>query len=146
MPLDEQRLGISGHSMGGHGALVLCLRHPDLYRSVSAVAPIARPIECPRGQKAFVHLLGTTSDDQLRWRRWDAVTLLEDGYLREDCLLVDIGSADPFLEEQLRPEELSNACSKGGQRLEMMRHEGYDHSYFFVASVIDRILTTTPTL
>ena len=60
--------------MGGHGALVLCLRHPDLYRSVSAVAPIARPIECPRGQKAFVHLLGTTSDDQLRWRRWDAVT------------------------------------------------------------------------
>ena len=140
MPLDDQRLGISGHSMGGHGALVLGLRHPHLYRSVSAVAPITHPVQCSWGQKAFSHLLGTTSDEQLTWRRWDAVTLLEDGHLRNDCLLVDIGSADPFLEEQLRPEELRNACLRSGQSLEMVSHEGYDHSYFFVASVIDRHL------
>ena len=140
VPLNAQRLGISGHSMGGHGALVLGLRHPHLYRSVSAVAPIAHPGQCPWGRKAFGHLLGTTSAEQLRWRRWDAVTLLEDGHLRYDCLLVDIGSADPFLEEQLHPEELRNACFKSGQRLKMVIHEGYDHSYFFVASVIHRHL------
>ena len=140
VPLDDQRLGISGHSMGGHGALVLGLRHPQLYRSVSAVAPITHPVQCSWGRKAFSHLLGTTSDEQLTWRRWDAVTLLEDGHLRNDCLLVDIGSADPFLEEQLRPEELRNACFRSGQSLEMVSHEGYDHSYFFVASVIDRHL------
>ena len=140
VPLDDQRLGISGHSMGGHGALVLGLRHPQLYRSVSAVAPITHPVQCSWGRKAFSHLLGTTSDEQLSWRRWDAVTLLEDGHLRNDCLLVDIGSADPFLEEQLRPEELRNACFRSGQSLEMVSHEGYDHSYFFVASVIDRHL------
>ena len=140
LPLDDQRLAISGHSMGGHGALVLGLRHPHLYRSVSAVAPIAHPSQCSWGQKAFGHLLGTTPDEQLTWRQWDAVALLEDGHLRDDCLLVDIGSADHFLEEQLRPEELRNACLRSGQSLEMLIHEGYDHSYFFVASVIDRHL------
>ena len=140
VPLDDQRLGISGHSMGGHGALVLGLRHPHLYRSVSAVAPIAHPGQCSWGQKAFGHLLGTTTDERLTWRQWDAVTLLEDGHLRDDCLLVDMGSADPFLEEQLRPEDLRNACFRSGQSLEMLIHEGYDHSYFFVASVIDRHL------
>jgi S-formylglutathione hydrolase len=140
VPLDDQRLGISGHSMGGHGALVLGLRHPHLYRSVSAVAPIAHPGQCSWGQKAFGHLLGTTPEERLTWRQWDAVTLLEDGHLRDDCLLVDIGSADPFLEEQLRPEDLRNACFRSGQSLEMLIHEGYDHSYFFVASVIDRHL------
>ena len=140
LPLDDQRLGISGHSMGGHGALVLGLRHPHLYRSVSAVAPITHPVQCSWGRKAFGHLLGTTSDEQLKWRRWDAVALLEDGYLRNDCLLVDIGSVDPFLEEQLRPEDLRKACVRSGQNLEMAIHEGYDHSYFFVASVIDRHL------
>jgi S-formylglutathione hydrolase len=140
VPLDDQRLGISGHSMGGHGALVLGLRHPHLYRSVSAVAPIAHPGQCSWGQKAFGHMLGTTPDERLTWRQWDAVTLLEDGHLRDDCLLVDIGSADPFLEEQLRPEDLRNACFRSGQSLEMLIHEGYDHSYFFVASVIDRHL------
>ena len=140
LPLDDQRLGISGHSMGGHGALVLGLRHPHVYRSVSAVAPIAHPIQCSWGQKAFGHLLGTTSDEQLKWRQWDSVALLEDGHLRNDILLVDIGSADPFLEKQLRPEELRKACLRSGQGLEMTIHKGYDHSYFFVASVIDRHL------
>ena len=140
VPLDDQRLGISGHSMGGHGALVLGLRHPHLYRSVSAVAPIAHPAQCPWGRKAFGHLLGTSSEELLSWRQWDAVALLEDGHLRDDCLLVDIGSADPFLEEQLRPEDLRHACFKSGQSLEMVIHEGYDHSYFFVSSVIDRHL------
>ena len=140
LPLDVQRLGLSGHSMGGHGALVLGLRHPDRYRSVSAVAPISHPSQCPWGQKAFGYFFGTTPEAQLRWRQWDAVALLEDGYHREDQLLVDLGSADPFLQEQLRPDDLSLAAANHHQPLALFIHEGYDHSYFFVASVIDRHL------
>ncbi|MDB4336360.1 S-formylglutathione hydrolase [Synechococcus sp. AH-603-M21] len=140
LPLDVQRLGLSGHSMGGHGALVLGLRHPDRYRSVSAVAPISHPSQCPWGQKAFGYFFGTTPEAQLRWRQWDAVALLEDGYHREDQLLVDLGSADPFLQEQLRSDDLSLAAANHHQRLALFIHEGYDHSYFFVASVIDRHL------
>ena len=140
LPLDVQRLGLSGHSMGGHGALVLGLRHRDRYRSVSAVAPISHPSQCPWGQKAFGYFFGTTPEAQLRWRQWDAVALLEDGYHREDQLLVDLGSADPFLQEQLRPDDLSFAAANHHQPLALFIHEGYDHSYFFVASVIDRHL------
>ena len=140
LPLDIQRLGLSGHSMGGHGALVLGLRYPDRYQSVSAVAPISHPSQCPWGQKAFGYFFGTTQEAQLRWRQWDAVALLEDGYHREDQLLVDLGSADPFLQEQLRPDDLSLAAANHHQRLALFIHEGYDHSYFFVASVIDRHL------
>ena len=140
LPLDVQRLGLSGHSMGGHGALVLGLRHPDRYRSVSAVAPISHPSQCPWGQKAFGYFFGTTPEAQLRWRQWDAVALLEDGYHREDQLLVDLGSADPFLQEQLRPDDLSLAAANHHQPLALFIHEGYDHSYFFVARVIDRHL------
>ena len=140
LPLDIQRLGLSGHSMGGHGALVLGLRHPDSYRSVSAVAPISHPSQCPWGQKAFGYFFGTTPEAQLRWRQWDAVALLEDGYHREDQLLIDLGSADPFLQEQLRPDDLSLAATNHHQPMALFIHEGYDHSYFFVASVIDRHL------
>lgn len=140
LPLDVLRLGLSGHSMGGHGALVLGLRHPDRYRSVSAVAPISHPSQCPWGQKAFGYFFGTTPEAQLRWRQWDAVALLEDGYHREDQLLVDMGSADPFLQEQLRPDDLRLAAANHHQPLALFIHEGYDHSYFFVASVIDRHL------
>ena len=140
LPLDVQRLGLSGHSMGGHGALVLGLRHPDRYRSVSAVAPISHPSQCPWGQKAFGYFFGTTPEAQLRWRQWDAVALLEDGYHREDQLLVDLGSADPFLQEQLRPDDLSLAAANHHQPLALFIHEGYDQSYLFVASVIDRHL------
>ena len=140
LPLDPSRLGLSGHSMGGHGALVLGLRHPQRYRSISAVAPITHPSQCPWGQKAFGYLLGKTPEAQQQWRQWDAVALLEDGCRREDELLVDIGSDDPFLKEQLRPEDLRIACENSHQRLSLNFHGGYDHSYFFVASVIDRHL------
>ena len=140
LPLDIQRFGLSGHSMGGHGALVLGLRYPDRYQSVSAVAPISHPSQCPWGQKAFGYFFGTTPEAQLRWRQWDAVALLEDGYHREDQLLVDLGSADPFSQEQLRPDDLSLAATNHHQPLALFIHEGYDHSYFFVASVIDRHL------
>ncbi len=140
LPLDIQRLGLSGHSMGGHGALVLGLRYPDRYQSVSAVAPISHPSQCPWGRKAFGYFFGTTQEAQLRWRQWDAVALLEDGYHREDQLLIDLGSADPFLQEQLRPDDLSLAATNHHQPMALFIHEGYDHSYFFVASVIDRHL------
>ena len=140
LPLDPARQGVSGHSMGGHGALVLGLRHPQRYLSVSAVAPITHPSQCPWGQKAFGYLLGKNPEAQQQWREWDAVALLEDGCRREDALLVDIGTDDPFLKEQLRPQDLHIACKNNHQRLSLNFHHGYDHSYFFVASVIDRHL------
>ena len=140
LPLDINRLGLAGHSMGGHGALVLGLRHPQRYRSVSAVAPICHPSACPWGQKAFTHFFGDSSEAQARWRDWDAVALLEDGHRRNDTLLVDVGSADPFLEQQLRTSDLKAAAERCGQPLTFTEHEGYDHSYFFVASVIDNHL------
>ena len=140
LPLDGQRLGLSGHSMGGHGALVLGLRHPNCFQSISAVAPICHPSQCPWGQKAFGYFFGTTPEAQLLWRQWDDVSLLEDGHRRNDCVLVDLGSEDPFLQEQLRPEDLRIAAAHNHQPLALLIHEGYDHSYFFVASVIDRHL------
>jgi S-formylglutathione hydrolase len=126
--------------MGGHGALVLGLRHPNCFQSISAVAPICHPSQCPWGQKAFGYFFGITPEAQLLWRQWDAVSLLEDGHRRDDCVLVDLGSEDPFLQEQLRPEDLSIAAANNHQPLALLIHEGYDHSYFFVASVIDRHL------
>ena len=140
LPLDGQRLGLSGHSMGGHGALVLGLRHPNCFQSISAVAPICHPSQCPWGQKAFGYFFGTTPEAQLLWRQWDAVSLLEDGHRRNDCVLVDLGSEDPFLQEQLRPEDLRIAAAHNHQPLALLIHEGYDHSYVFVATVIDRHL------
>ena len=137
LPIDPQRLGVAGHSMGGHGALVLGLRHPQRYCSVSAVAPICHPSACPWGQKAFAHFFGTNPQAMQRWRAWDCVSLLEDGHRRSDTLLVDVGSADPFLTEQLRPQDLQGAAKVCGQPLSLTLHAGYDHSYFFVASVID---------
>lgn len=135
--LDPQRLGLAGHSMGGHGALVMGLRHPQRVRSVSAVAPISHPSACPWGQKAFSRFFGSSAEARARWRAWDAVALLDDGHRRSDTLLVDVGSADPFLEEQLRPDDLRQAAERCGQPLQLTVHAGYDHSYFFVASVID---------
>ena len=135
--LDPNRLGLAGHSMGGHGALVLGLRHPQRFRSVSAVAPICHPSACPWGQKAFTHFFGSSAEAQASWRTWDGVALLDDGHRRDDTLLVDVGSADPFLEEQLRTDDLKAAAERCGQPLTLTVHEGYDHSYFFVASVVD---------
>jgi S-formylglutathione hydrolase len=140
LPIDVLRLGLSGHSMGGHGALVLGLRQPECFLSISAVSPIAHPSACPWGRKAFSFLLGDTPAAQAHWRQWDTVALLEDGHRRSESLLVDVGLADPYLEEQLRPEDLRIAAAENGQPLDLVLHDGYDHSYFFVASMMDRHL------
>ncbi|HEV7631492.1 MAG TPA: S-formylglutathione hydrolase [Steroidobacteraceae bacterium] len=135
-PVDAARRGISGHSMGGHGALTLALRHPQLFRSVSAFSPIVSPTRCPWGEKAFTAYLG---GDRGAWREHDAARLIEDGAARGafDAILVDQGLADQFLVEQLKPELLEQACAAAGQKLILNRREGYDHSYYFIASFID---------
>jgi S-formylglutathione hydrolase len=132
LPLNDRR-GISGHSMGGHGALVCALRHPGRYRSVSAFAPICRPSACPWGEKAFGRYLGP---DRSRWQEWDACELIGQAGERLP-LLVDQGSADPFLESQLQPQALAAAAEAAGHPLTLRLQEGYDHSYFFIASFID---------
>ncbi|HXG99337.1 MAG TPA: S-formylglutathione hydrolase [Sphingomicrobium sp.] len=129
-PVDLSRQGICGHSMGGHGAMTLALRHPGRYRSVSAFAPIVAPTQVPWGRKALRLYLG---DDDAAWRAHDSVALIEDG-ARVDALLIDIGEGDPFLSEQLRPELLEAACEAAGIRLTLRRHAGYDHSYYFISS------------
>ncbi len=132
---DPVRLGVTGHSMGGHGALTLALRHPDIFRSVSAYALISSPMNCPWGEKAFSAYLGPDRDT---WRSHDACELLGSGMARGyfDDILVDQGLADPFLAEQLKPELLEQACSAAGQKLTLRLQHGYDHSYFFIATFI----------
>lgn len=134
-PADPMRIGVSGHSMGGHGALTLALRHTDVFRSVSAFAPIASPMNCPWGVKAFTAYLGS---DRAEWERHDACALLRSGLAHGyfDDILVDQGLADPFLAEQLRPELLEQAAANAGQRLTLRLNHRYDHSYFFIASFI----------
>ena len=129
-PVDMQRQGVTGHSMGGHGALTLALRHPRRFRSVSAFAPIVAPGQVPWGEKALGGYLG---DDRSAWRRHDAVALIEDG-ARVPELLVDVGTADPFIEKELRPELLEAACSAAGIPLTLRRQQGYDHSYYFIST------------
>ncbi|MBX9575598.1 MAG: S-formylglutathione hydrolase [Caulobacteraceae bacterium] len=126
---------VSGHSMGGHGALTLALNHPELFRSVSAFAPIASPTRCPWGEKALTAYLGP---DRVTWARHDAALLIEDGAARGvyDDILVDQGDADPFLTEQLKPDLLVAAARASGQTLTLRMQPGYDHSYFFMASFI----------
>lgn len=131
-PLDLERAGLCGHSMGGHGALTLALRHPGRWRSVSALAPICAPSEVPWGHKAFSGYLGA---DRQRWEAHDAARLIEQG-ARAPQLLVDVGLADQYLETQLRPERLEQACAAAGQPLQLRRHAGYDHGYYFVQSFI----------
>jgi len=129
-PADEGRQSITGHSMGGHGALTVALRHSDRFRSVSAFAPIVAPSQVPWGQRALGGYLGQDRDS---WRRHDAVALIEEG-ARVPELLVDVGDADPFLEQELRPELLERACSGAGIALALRRQPGYDHSYYFIAT------------
>ena len=126
---------ISGHSMGGHGALTLALRHPHLFRSVSAFAPIASPTRCQWGEKAFCAYLG---EDRETWAEHDAARLIESGVGGGcyDDILIDQGDADPFLTEQLKPELLTAAAEAAGQRVTLRMQPGYDHSYFFMASFI----------
>lgn len=132
-PVDMARHGIFGHSMGGHGALTLALREPQLYKSVSAFSPIVNPSQVPWGRKAFTGYLGP---DEKRWRQHDAVALIEDGKRVAD-ILVDIGTADPFFERELKPETLEAACAAAGIPLTLRRQEGYDHSYLFISTFME---------
>lgn len=129
-PVDIERQGITGHSMGGHGALTVALRHPGRFRSVSAFAPIVAPSQVPWGDKALSNYLGP---DKSAWRPHDAVALIEDG-ARLNELLVDIGTADPFFEKELKPELLEGACAEAGIPLTLRRQAGYDHSYYFIST------------
>jgi len=129
-PVDLARHGLFGHSMGGHGALTLGLKRPDLYKSLSAFAPISNPIDCPWGQKAFSRYLGGTAAD---WEAHDASVLLSKAKLGPK-ILVDQGLSDSFLSEQLKPEALERAAAQSGREVEVRRHEGYDHGYYFIST------------
>ena len=129
-PVDMERQAITGHSMGGHGALTLALNFPERFRSVSAFAPIVAPGQVPWGQKALTGYLG---EDRASWRKHDAVALIEDGARVRD-ILVDVGMADPFIENELRPELLEQACAGAGIDLTLRRQPGYDHSYYFIST------------
>lgn len=131
--LDGTSFGIMGHSMGGHGALVHGLRNPDQWRSISALAPIVHPSVVPWGEKAFTAYLGSDRDI---WARWDAVSLIEAGRVHPASILIDQGVADPFLAQELRPDLIENAATAAGQPLTLRYHEGYDHSYWFIQTVI----------
>lgn len=132
-PVQPERQGIFGHSMGGHGALVCALRNPDRYKSVSAFAPIAAPMRCPWGQKAFTHYLGS---DKENWRAYDASVLVRSAEYNRP-ILIDQGTADPFLAEQLLPDVFEQACATAGQPLTLRFHEGYNHSYYFIATWVE---------
>ncbi len=137
LPVDIKRLGIFGHSMGGHGALTLALRHPGVFKSVSAFAPIANPVNCPWGHKAFSGYLG---EEKAEWAKHDASELMsaQSAAPYPAGILIDQGLADKFLiEKQLLPDAFEAACAKVGQPLTLRRQAGYDHGYYFIQSFID---------
>ncbi|MCJ2185617.1 S-formylglutathione hydrolase [Novosphingobium beihaiensis] len=129
-PADMARQGITGHSMGGHGALTIALRNAGRFRSVSAFSPIVSPLSCPWGEKALTGYIG---GERAAWREYDACALIEDG-ARVPDMLIDQGTADGFLEEQLKTHLLSEACEKAGQSATIRMQEGYDHSYYFIST------------
>lgn len=132
---DEKRIGIFGHSMGGHGALTLALRHPDRFQSVSAFAPICAPMRCPWGQKAFSNYFGKDTET---WRGHDATELMKEGKTHfPQGILIDQGLNDQFLQQQLLPHEFEQACAQANQPLTLRFHEGYDHGYYFISTFIE---------
>ncbi|MEO8803185.1 MAG: S-formylglutathione hydrolase [Rudaea sp.] len=133
-PVDDTRQGIFGHSMGGHGALTIALKHPGRYRSVSAFAPIVSPMRVRWGEGALPRYLG---EDSETWKPYDACELLAAGKRFDGEILIDQGDADPFLHESLRPELFDEACRKAGQPLRLRMQPGYDHSYYFIASFVE---------
>lgn len=137
-PARAESQGVFGHSMGGHGALVCALRNPQLYQSVSAFAPITAPIRCPWGQKAFSGYLGS---DETAWRAYDASELVKASPRRELEILIDQGTDDQFLSDQLMPGAFEEACAAAGQPLNLRMQEGYDHSYYFIATFIENHLS-----
>lgn len=132
-PVDSNRLGISGHSMGGHGALVLGLRNPDVFRTISAFAPISAPTQCPWGEKALSNYLGS---DRNSWKLYDASELIQTTKFKKE-ILVDQGLEDKFLKDQLMPEKLEAAAKKVEFPLRVRYQKGYDHSYYFVSTFIE---------
>lgn len=130
--VDRARQGITGHSMGGHGALTIGLKNPEVYASISAFSPICAPMECPWGQKALTGYLGENRD---HWLHYDACMLISEGR-RSGEILVDQGQADEFLDSQLMPEKFQQVCRDSGQSLRLRLQPGYDHSYYFIASFI----------
>lgn len=133
-PVDSKRQGIFGHSMGGHGALVLGLRNPEKYRSISAFSPICAPMQCPWGQKAFLAYLGPKQEN---WAKYDASQLIEDPKAKRIPILIDQGGDDEFLQSQLHPDLLLQACLKNDYPIDLRTHVGYDHSYYFIATFIE---------
>jgi len=139
LPIDEKRLGICGHSMGGHGALSLYLKHPSLFNSVSAFSPICSPTRCPWGEKAFTAYFG---DEKAEWEKHDSSLLMrgsEENFksIKRSEILIDQGGADEFLEDQLKPELFKESCQEVGHPLRLRIPEGYDHSYYFIQSFIE---------
>ena len=132
--VDKSRTGIFGHSMGGHGALTIGLKNPNKFKSISAFSPIVAPMQCPWGEKAFSGYLGA---DKSQWKQYDACELISSGLRCENKILVDQGLADNFLEEQLKPKLFDDVCKANNQPLELRYHQGYDHSYFFIATFIE---------
>jgi S-formylglutathione hydrolase len=135
--IDTKRIGISGHSMGGHGALTIALKNPGYFKSVSAFAPICSPMQCPWGEKA---LLGYLGNDKTQWEQYDATALIQSRRWEGSAILVDQGTQDPFLKEQLQPELLTAACKNASVELKLRFQDGYDHSYFFIATFIEEHL------
>jgi S-formylglutathione hydrolase len=136
LPIDTQRLGVTGHSMGGHGALTLALRHPGRFQSLSAFAPICAPTQCPWGHKAFTGYLGDAPE---AWQQQDASALMgkRRSALFAQGILIDQGLGDKFLETQLHPHLFEQACAAAGQPLTLRRHAGYDHGYYFISTFIE---------
>jgi len=136
-PIDQERRGVMGHSMGGHGALVMALREASAWRSVSALAPIVGPSAVPWGEKAFTGYLGSNRE---AWRPYDAVELVKRASVFPGEVLIDQGTTDRFLEVQLQPERFAEACAAAGQRLSLRMRDGYDHSYYFIETFIEEHL------
>jgi len=132
--IDKSRSGIFGHSMGGHGALTIALKNPNTYKSVSAFAPIVAPTQCPWGEKALTGYLGPDRDG---WNAHDATELIKSGRRFEGLILIDQGTADPFLQEQLKPHLFEQACKDAGQPVDIRLQEGYDHSYYLMATFME---------
>ncbi len=132
-PVSRDKIAISGHSMGGHGALTIGLKNSEIYKSISAFSPIVAPMTVPWGKKAFNKYLGSKTDS---WEKYDATKLLENGFTHKNTLFIDQGSSDQFLEEQLQPEKLDQTCNNVGQAVLLRLHSGYDHSYYFISTFI----------
>ena len=132
--IEPTKISIMGHSMGGHGAMILGLRHPEMFQSISAFSPVSHPVNCPWGEKAFTGYLGSNKED---WKNFDSTELIKSGKKHLHKILIDQGLQDEFLEKQLMVEDLGGACREHQQGIEINYHKGHDHSYYFIATFIE---------